>query len=88
MKFNRPKDSEFKDGASDNYECFSKIELTEPAAGLSQNIKLAEQNIKELSSDMDLYIKHYKSYGKEFLKKQKLSPDSFIQIALQYGYYK
>lgn len=86
--FNRPKDSEFKDGAQDNYECFSKIEVTVPSCGLKDKFRLAEQNINNLASDMELFVRHYKTYGKEFLKQHKLSPDSFIQMALQYAFYK
>lgn len=27
-------------------------------------------------------------YGKEFIKKQKMSPDAYIQVALQLAYYR
>lgn len=30
----------------------------------------------------------FKPFGKEFIKTQKLSPDSFIQIAMQYAFYR
>lgn len=82
------KDSVFEDSASDNYECFERIDLAEPSGGLGNEFELAADNINHLAKDMHLYIKHYKTYGKKFLKQHKLSPDSFIQIALQYAFYK
>uniref|UniRef100_A0A667X5N1 Choline O-acetyltransferase n=1 Tax=Myripristis murdjan TaxID=586833 RepID=A0A667X5N1_9TELE len=36
--------------------------------------------------DMDAY--KFKFYGKEFIKKQKMSPDAFIQVALQLAFYR
>lgn len=30
----------------------------------------------------------FDSFGKEFIKSQKLSPDSFIQMAMQYAFYR
>ncbi|KAG7262736.1 hypothetical protein CRUP_038255 [Coryphaenoides rupestris] len=36
--------------------------------------------------DMDVYRFH--EYGKEFIKKQKMSPDAYLQVALQLAYYK
>ncbi|XP_061088285.1 choline O-acetyltransferase-like [Conger conger] len=36
--------------------------------------------------DMDAY--KFKIYGKEFIKKQKMSPDAYIQVALQFAFYR
>lgn len=36
--------------------------------------------------DMDVF--KFNVYGKEFIKKQKMSPDAFIQVALQLAFYK
>ncbi|KAM6951280.1 choline O-acetyltransferase b [Aplochiton taeniatus] len=36
--------------------------------------------------DMDSYT--FKGYGKEFIKKQKMSPDAYIQVALQLTFYR
>ena len=39
-------------------------------------------------SDCDHQIFVFEDYGKGFVKSQKLSPDSFIQIAIQLTFYK
>ncbi|VDO97361.1 unnamed protein product, partial [Schistosoma curassoni] len=38
---------------------------------------------KSTADDLDLYILRYKQYGREFPKTVNMSPDSFIQLALQ-----
>jgi len=38
--------------------------------------------------DMDLYIKIFTTFGKGDIKKMKVSPDAFIQMAFQLAYYK
>lgn len=38
--------------------------------------------------DLDLFILRFESFGREFPKSQNMSPDSFIQLALQLTYYK
>ena len=38
--------------------------------------------------DLDLLIYDFESFGKNFPKSQKLSPDAFVQIAMQLAFYK
>jgi len=38
--------------------------------------------------DFDLYVLRFTDYGKEFPKAHNMSPDAFIQLALQLTYYK
>ncbi|KAK3093524.1 hypothetical protein FSP39_016746 [Pinctada imbricata] len=58
-------------------------------------------NLKEFQKDIESSVKFYRSlandfelvvtspdYGKGFMKKQRLSPDGYIQMALQLAYYK
>lgn len=33
-------------------------------------------------------VLHYKNYGRNQIKKFKMSPDSFIQMAIQYAFYR
>lgn len=41
-----------------------------------------------LVNNLDMDVFTFKDYGKEFIKKQKMSPDAFIQVALQLAFYK
>lgn len=41
-----------------------------------------------LAADLEMDVVHFKSYGKNFIKSQRLSPDSYIQMAIQYAFYK
>ena len=39
-------------------------------------------------NDFDLYIFKFTDYGKDFPKQHNMSPDSFIQMCLQFSYFK
>jgi hypothetical protein len=39
-------------------------------------------------SDLDHKVYTYRGYGREFMKSCRTSPDVYIQLALQYAYYK
>ncbi|XP_004519313.1 carnitine O-acetyltransferase isoform X1 [Ceratitis capitata] len=80
-------DKHYENSARDNYPCAAKLKLKSNNT-LNRYIEQAKKNIKELSENLHVNILHFQDYGKGFLKKQKLSPDSYIQIALQYAYYK
>lgn len=55
---------------------------------LNECIANAQSNIQKLSSNLDMEVLHFTDYGKDFIKTQKLSPDSFIQMAIQYAFYR
>ena len=38
--------------------------------------------------NLDMEVHKFHEYGKEFIKKQRMSPDAYIQVALQLAYYK
>ena len=40
-----------------------------------------------LIQDLDLAVYRYDDYGKDFIKKCRVSPDVYIQLALQLAYY-
>ncbi|KAG7267656.1 hypothetical protein CRUP_002024 [Coryphaenoides rupestris] len=57
-------------------QCYRSVSTTKAT--------LEVQLVKNL--DMDAY--NFKFYGKEFIKKQRMSPDAYIQVALQLAFYR
>ncbi|KAG5831158.1 hypothetical protein ANANG_G00300850 [Anguilla anguilla] len=45
-------------------------------------------SLHRLVSNLDMNVHKFKVYGKEFIKKQGMSPDAFIQVALQLAFYR
>lgn len=41
-----------------------------------------------LINDLDVNVFNFKRFGKELPKRHNLSPNSFIQVALQLAYYR
>ncbi|KAF7655919.1 hypothetical protein LDENG_00048450 [Lucifuga dentata] len=44
--------------------------------------------LQRLVKNLDMNVHKFSHYGKEFIKKQKMSPDAYIQVALQLAYYR
>ncbi|XP_058882398.1 choline O-acetyltransferase-like isoform X2 [Acipenser ruthenus] len=44
--------------------------------------------LQRLVRNLDLNVHKFKVYGKEFIKKQRMSPDAYIQVALQLAFYR
>ncbi|XP_071943316.1 carnitine O-palmitoyltransferase 1, liver isoform-like isoform X2 [Antedon mediterranea] len=55
---------------------------------LSIHIERAMTFVTENNSDLDLRVRIHEVYGKGFMKKSKISPDAYVQVALQLAYYK
>ncbi|UJR27731.1 hypothetical protein I4U23_009008 [Adineta vaga] len=55
---------------------------------LRQNLSIAKQSLQSAINDFDLYILKFTDYGKEFPKEHNMSPDAFIQMCLQFTYFK
>jgi hypothetical protein len=51
-------------------------------------IKNAKLDFDKRIDDLDFCLLKYSKFGRDFPKKVKLSPDSFIQLSLQLSYYK
>uniref|UniRef100_A0A8C6V6P8 Carnitine O-acetyltransferase b n=1 Tax=Neogobius melanostomus TaxID=47308 RepID=A0A8C6V6P8_9GOBI len=55
---------------------------------IKRDIELAKQNLDILINDLDVKVFNFKTFGKELPKRNKLSPNAFIQVALQLSYYR
>ncbi|XP_078282157.1 carnitine O-acetyltransferase isoform X1 [Rhinoraja longicauda] len=55
---------------------------------IKRDIEKAKQNLNMMVRDVDIKCFVFEHFGKDFVKSQKLSPDAFIQIALQLAYYR
>lgn len=51
-------------------------------------IETAAANAQKLINDLDLRIYVHDHYGKGFMKKCRISPDAYIQMALQLAYFR
>lgn len=51
---------------------------------IDNSLQVANQLIK----DVDLHLIMHDAFGKGLMKKCKMSPDAFIQMALQLAYYR
>lgn len=60
----------------------------EMPADCLETIEYASQCALALLNDVDLKLLVCDVYGKGFMKSCKVSPDAFIQMALQLAYYR
>jgi len=45
-------------------------------------------NSYRLAKNLDMNVNKFTGYGKEFIKRQKMSPDAYVQVALQFAFYR
>uniref|UniRef100_A0A8D0REU7 Carnitine O-acetyltransferase n=1 Tax=Sus scrofa TaxID=9823 RepID=A0A8D0REU7_PIG len=55
---------------------------------IKSDIEKAKQNLGIMIQDLDITVFVFHHFGKDFPKSEKLSPDAFIQMALQLAYYR
>lgn len=55
---------------------------------ISQRMVLAAKSVDRRIADLDFFVYRYRGYGKTFIKSCKVSPDAYIQLAMQLAYYK
>uniref|UniRef100_G1Q3Y0 Choline/carnitine acyltransferase domain-containing protein n=1 Tax=Myotis lucifugus TaxID=59463 RepID=G1Q3Y0_MYOLU len=55
---------------------------------INNDIEKAKQNLSIMIQDLDMIVTVFHHFGKDFPKSEKLSPDTFIQMALQLAYYR
>ncbi|KPJ15173.1 Carnitine O-acetyltransferase [Papilio machaon] len=58
------------------------------SADVVDMISTAKTNVDKLAADLELNCFTFDKYGKNFIKSQKLSPDSYLQMAMQYAFYR
>ncbi|XP_076363624.1 carnitine palmitoyltransferase 2 isoform X2 [Tachypleus tridentatus] len=51
-------------------------------------IHKAQDNYEKLTSTVRLHVMQYERMNRDFIKKQRLSPDAIMQLAFQMAYYK
>lgn len=51
---------------------------------ISQSLEVAQA----LANDVDMHVVVFRDFGKAKVKKCRVNPDAFIQIALQLAYYR
>lgn len=70
-----------------SFERASQLDF-ESSPQIDELITNSCKNIDNLSADADMGYLHFTDYGKNFIKTQKFSPDSFIQMAIQFAFYR
>lgn len=55
---------------------------------IKNDIEKAKQNLNIMVHDLDIKVFVFDVFGKNFPKTEKLSPDAFIQVALQLAYFR
>ncbi|XP_021370206.1 peroxisomal carnitine O-octanoyltransferase-like [Mizuhopecten yessoensis] len=55
---------------------------------IREGITKARQTFLAYGSNLSCCAKHFQGYGKKYLRSKKLHPDTHVQLAMQYAYYK
>ncbi|XP_038230356.1 carnitine O-acetyltransferase isoform X2 [Dermochelys coriacea] len=55
---------------------------------IKHDIEKAKQNLNIMVQDLDIKVMVFHHFGKNFPKLERISPDAFIQMALQLAYYR
>ncbi|CAN8017952.1 unnamed protein product, partial [Ixodes persulcatus] len=64
-----------------------KLEFDLSADDLN-DIRAATSSLSKVRNDAELTILHFPSYGKDLIKSRHMSPDSFVQMAIQLVFHK
>ncbi|NP_001124191.1 choline O-acetyltransferase isoform X1 [Danio rerio] len=51
-------------------------------------LSASADRLQKLVKNLDMNVHKFTGYGKEFIKRQKMSPDAYVQVALQFTFYR
>ncbi|XP_049865434.1 carnitine O-acetyltransferase-like [Pectinophora gossypiella] len=68
-------------------KCPKKLQFN-VSSEVTDMINVAQINLDKLVCNLELNCFTYDRYGKNFIKSQKMSPDSYLQMAMQYAFYR
>ncbi|XP_078497246.1 choline O-acetyltransferase [Lissotriton helveticus] len=52
------------------------------------HLATSAEKLQRIVKNLDFTVYTFRNYGKEFIKKQRMSPDAYIQLALQLTFYR
>ncbi|NXQ44129.1 CLAT acetyltransferase, partial [Catharus fuscescens] len=55
---------------------------------IQTHLASAAEKLQRTVENLDFIAYKFEHYGKEFIKKQKISPDAYVQVALQLAFYR
>ncbi|XP_056097636.1 choline O-acetyltransferase-like [Rhinichthys klamathensis goyatoka] len=58
------------------------------SAGIQSALASAADHLQRLVRNLDMNVSTFTAHGKEWIKQQKMSPDAYIQLALQLAFYR
>ncbi|XP_039539265.1 choline O-acetyltransferase-like isoform X3 [Pimephales promelas] len=58
------------------------------SSGIRSALASAADHLQRLVMDLDMSVFTFTAHGKEWIKRQKMSPDAYIQLALQLAFYR
>ncbi|KAH8400511.1 hypothetical protein KR222_002554, partial [Zaprionus bogoriensis] len=77
-----------KNGSNTICEKPQKIKFAPLDNCIENWLLIAQRNIDKLVHDLEMNVLQFKCFGKDYIKKKRLGPDSFVQMALQLAFYK
>ncbi|XP_028584281.2 choline O-acetyltransferase [Podarcis muralis] len=84
-----------KEGAKKLVRADSVSELPAPrrlrwkcSPEIQGHLASSAEKLQRMVKNLDFIAYKFENYGKEFIKKQKMSPDAYIQVALQLAFYR
>ncbi|XP_017073686.1 carnitine O-acetyltransferase isoform X1 [Drosophila eugracilis] len=81
-------DQKFGEIGGQDFTPAQKIQFSLSNKSLEKSLTAAQENVDKLAEALQMKVLKFDGFGKDFIKKQRLGPDSFVQIALQLAFFK